>query len=323
MITRTDVVAQLERGLRTQFLKAGRTYTSIRDPFVRTAPSDGAFELYGDMGATPWPRQATGQSGSGGSDGRTGAPVVGGLHEGGPIVVLGGNERSLQVYNRGWDIPIAIYHDAINDNRVGGLEEWARMAGARFEQHKDYLAFDALNNGEAVTKYGAGYDKLSFFNDAHIDPGAQYVTGQDNKYALALSLDNFETVRVAGSKFKDDRGQPCGFSHDLLIIPTDLERTAAQITLNREAHDTANREMNPYAGRIRALTAPGGWLDTTAWFVVAADMPQKPLILQERQAPILVFWDDHTQGGGIRYYKWYARYEIAYGDWRSALQGNT
>lgn len=323
MITRSDIAARLERGMKMGFLKGMQTYKPLRSAFVQETPSDGAFEIYGDMGAVPWPRANGGQGGPGGTDARTGAPVVGALHEGGAITVLGGNERALMVYNRDWSIPIGIHHNAIDDDRVGGLEQWAMSAGQRFEQHKDFLAFDALNQGEATTVYGAGYDSLSFFNDSHIDPGAEYQTAQDNKFAVSLSLDNFETVKVAASKFRDDRGQPGGIVHNLLIVASDLERTGAQITNNREAYDTANREINPYQGSISLLVAPGGYLDTTAWFLGAAGQINKPLILQNRQSPTLVFWDDHTQGNGIRYYKWVARYEIAYGDWRLMAQGNT
>ena len=93
-------------------------------------------------------------------------------------------KRALIVYNEGWDIPIGIYHTAIEDNRVGSLENWAMSAGSRFEQHKDYLAFDALNSG-AGTTYGNGYDGFPLFSASHVDPGAQYQTAQSNLLATA------------------------------------------------------------------------------------------------------------------------------------------
>jgi phage major head subunit gpT-like protein len=274
------------------------------------------------MGAVPWPAQVGGQAGLGGTDGRIGATQVSGLHEGGPITVLGGNERAMVVYPQDWTIPVGMWHNAINDGKVAGLEEWARSAGARFEQHMDYLAFAALNGGDGTT-YGKCYDKQVFYYASHVDPQAEYQTAQSNVNALALSLDNFETVRVAGSSFRDDRGQPAGIVHDLIVHAINLERTAAQICDNKEAYDTANREYNPYAGVVRRLTAPGGWFDSTAWIAVCTALPTKPINLQIRQAPTLVFWDDFSQGSGIRYYKWFARYTVFYGDWRLANMGNT
>jgi hypothetical protein len=322
MIVRTDILAHLENGMRVGFLKGMKEYQPLRSAFAREAPSDGAFEVYGDIGAVPWPAQIGGQAAGTGTDSRTGHPQVSGLHEGGPITVLGGNERGLVVYNQDWDIPIGIFHNAINDARVGSLEQWARNAGMRFNQHQDYLCFAAMNGGDGTT-YGNCYDGNAFFYDSHADPGAEYTTTQDNKYALTLSLDNFETVRVAAAGFLDDRGQPCGFDHKLILHSVNLERMAAQITDNREAYDTANREMNPYAGKVTGLTAPGGWVDSTFWALVDPNQVVKPINLQMRQAPQLVFWDDHTQGMGVRYYKWTARYTVFYGDWRLAIMGNT
>lgn len=323
MITRKDILAHLERQVRVGFLSGKRAYAPLRSAFVRETPSDGAFEIYTDMGSPPWPRSNTGKQGAGGTDARTGAPVVGRMDAGRAITVIGGQERALIVYNVGFEITTSITHDAINDDRVGDLESWARGAGMNFERHKDYQCFNALNAGEATTTYGAGYDSIAFFSGSHVDPGAEYTTAQDNQYTLALSLNNFETVKVAASKFLDDRGQPVGLNHSLLIVPPDLERTAAQIATNREDYGTGNRAMNPYAGSVRLLVAPGGWLDTTAWFVLDTTGVEKPINLQLRQDADLTQWDDETQGSGVRYYKWYARYNVFYGDWRLAVQGQT
>ncbi|RMD64631.1 hypothetical protein D6833_04165 [Candidatus Parcubacteria bacterium] len=322
MISRKDIAAHLERQVRTGFLLGRKAYTPLRTAFAGETASDGAFETYADMGNVPWPVQNAGVQGASGTDSRTGAPQVGAANEGQSITIVGGEERAVVVYNVDWEIAVGIYHNAIDDDRAGDLEAWARAASVNFERHKDYQCFAALNAGD-TNSYGLCYDGLTFFNDAHVDPGAEYQTAQDNAYALTLSLDNFETVKVAAAKFLDSRGQPVGFNHNLLIVPPDLERTAAQIAMNREAYDTANRELNPYAGSVRMLVAPGGWLDTTAWFIVDPNMPQKPIYLQVRKNPELVIWDDETQGSGIRYFKWHARYNVFYGDWRLAAQGNT
>lgn len=321
MIQRTDVLMALERGMRAGFLIGERQYQTVRDGFVDETTSDGAFEQYGDMGATPWPTQNGGGPAGTGTDPRTGAQQVGSLHEGGPITVLGGNERSMIVHNQNWEIPIGIYHSAIDDQRVGNLEQWARNAGARFQQHMDAVCFAALNAGEGST-YGYGYDGQPFFSATHVDPGGQYQTAQDNQFTLALNPDNFNTVYIAGASFLDDRGQPAGVFQNLLIHSVSLMRDAAQITDNPNISGTGNRDTNPYNGQIMRLHAPGGWLDSTAWFLVNNIAGQRPIGLQIRQRPMLVTWDDHS-GPGIRYYKWTARYNVFYRDWRNAVQGNS
>lgn len=322
MITRPAILAHLERGIRTGFLKGQKSYNSMRGVFTREVGSDGAYEDYTDFGDAPWPVANAGKTGAGGTDAETGRIKVGVMDSGRSVRVVGIDERSMKVYNVDWEIVVGLDHNAINDDRTGDLITWATGAGQNFQKHMDYLCFSALNAGDANT-YGLCYDGLTLFNNSHVDPGAEYTTAQDNVYGLTLSLDNFKTVKIAAAKFLDGRGVPFGLNHNLLIVPPDLEYEAAQITQNREAYDTANREMNPYAGNVRAMVAPGGWLDTTAWFLMDVSQVVKPINLQMRQAPQLVQWDDETQAAGIRYYKWHARYQVFYGDWRLAVMGNS
>ena len=57
MITRKDIAAHLEYGVRSGFLNGRKLYTPLRAPFVREVTSAGAFETYADMGDPPWPVQ--------------------------------------------------------------------------------------------------------------------------------------------------------------------------------------------------------------------------------------------------------------------------
>lgn len=323
MITRTDVAKMLDYNVRAGFLRGTREYQPLRAAFVGTQQSTGAFESYADLGDVPWPSQNAGKMGPNGQGADGHSQVTNQVTMGRGVAVIGGEERAMIVYNVDFEVTTAVTHNAINDVRVGNLEEWARGAGRNFEKHQDYLSFDALNKGTLTTTYGACYDGLSFFNALHVDPRAEFQTAQANTFSQVLSLNGFETVRVAAAKFKDSRGQPIGLTHRLLVVPPDLERTAYQIAENPEDYATANRARNPYSGRTTVLVAPGGWLDSTAWFVVDDSQTSKPMYLQQRQAPELTVWDDNlAPDGGLRYFKWHARYAIFYGDWRLAAKGN-
>lgn len=296
-IFREDVAQQLAYGIRTGFLKGMKTYVPMRSAIAMETQSSGKSEDYADLGTVPMPVETVDM------------PSVRGTHE-----------VSLTVTNKDWDITIGITHNAINDNRVGNLDAWARQAGRNFERHKDKICFLALNAGDGST-YGLCYDGLSFFDNSHVDQGAEYTTVQDNKFALTLNLDNFETVHVAAQQFRDGRGEYVGYDYDLLIVSPTLKRVASQIADNEWAYDTANRERNPYRG-TKAMVIP--WLDSTAWFNVASQEEVKPIIFQNRQAPQLTVWDDEMAAeGGVRYYKWHARYYVGYGDWRTAAMGNS
>jgi phage major head subunit gpT-like protein len=326
-IVPSDISSRLQYGVRQGFLAGMKNYESRRGMFVRETTSTGAFETYSDMGASPWPVQNGGQTGPGADDGHI--EVSGGLQLGQGPTILGAEERALRIYNRGWDIPVKISQNALDDDRVEDLMAWARRAGRRFEQHKDYLAFNMLNIAAASTAatatYGFCYDGLPLVSASHVYPRAEYTTAQDNENTLTLTLANYDTVVVAGSNFKDSRGIPLGLSHDLLIVPPALRVAAAQIKKNLEDSSTANRAMNAYAGTGDVIEAPGGWLDATAWFVVdASDPDTRPVIMQTRQEPtLLTAFDPEGPDGGTHLFRWVARYTVAPGEWAMILQGNT
>jgi phage major head subunit gpT-like protein len=231
-------------------------------------------------------------------------------------------ERKMTVTPLDWDITVGISHNAVRDDQTGTLDRKVRNAGANFQRHIAQQAFKALNDGDG-TNFGLCYDGLSFFNDSHVDKGAEYATVQDNKYALPLSIDNFETVRVAASVFRDDQGEFINYNFNTLIVPPALERIGRNIVGNPQAYDTANREINPYAGVTNLIVHPN--LDSTAWILTAGGQPTKPIIIAIREQPNLqsAWFDPLADDGGMYYFKFYARYNHFYGDWRTAIMGNT
>ena len=240
----------------------------------------------------------------------------------GPTTAQDFIEKTLTVTPKNWEITTWISHNAIQDDQTGTLEQRVRAAGANFQKHINNRVFAALNAGDGTT-YGVCYDGSDFFDNDHVDKGAAYTTSQDNENALALSLDNFETVLVASQNFLDDQGEYTGYNYDLLVVPPALERTAAQITGNNEAYDTGNREINPYSGRMSYIVSPQ--LTAAAWVLVASSEPIKPMIVSMREQPNLqsAWFDPQATDGGRFYFKFYARYNVHYGDWRLANMGNT
>jgi phage major head subunit gpT-like protein len=230
-------------------------------------------------------------------------------------------EKSMTIKPRDWSLLVYISKNAVSDDQTGTLERKVRAAGENFQRHLNQRVFKRLNDGDVAGN--VSYDGQTFFSAAHVDKGASYVTAQDNQYALALSLDNFETVYVAAQDFRNDQGETTDYVYDTLIVPPALERVAAQITGNPTAYDTANRESNPYSGRVTPLV--NNQLDSTAWILTASGESVKPMIVAMREQPHLQeYWFDPLAADGGRYYfKYFARYEIWYGDWRAAILGNS
>lgn len=228
-------------------------------------------------------------------------------------------ERALTVKARSWNITVGISHNAVQDDQTNTLLRKVQGAAENFNRHMNKIVFQALNAGDGTT-YGKAYDGLSFFNDAHLNGGqATY----DNNFALALSLDNFQTNYNLAKLFTDESGEYTDFNYDLIVVPPALERTAAQITGNGEDYATANRAVNPYSGRLSYIVSP--YMDSTAWAVIASNASAKPLALVMREQPNLQdsWFDPQGADGGTYNFKFYARYNVVYGDPRLAFLGNS
>jgi phage major head subunit gpT-like protein len=295
-----NIPQHLVVGARTGFLSAlpkiALPYQKVAEIIPLSAASTGLV----DIGAAPMPVE---------SKGRT--------------EVQDFIEKSMSLVAKGWEITVGLSQNAIDDDQTGQLERKVRSAGENFQRWINNQVFKALNDGDATTNYGACYDGAAFYAATHVDKGADYQTAQDNVSALALSIDNFETVKVASQNFLDDRGEPLGYDYNLLIVPPALERTASQICNNTNAYDTGNREINPYAGVTSFIVSPK--LDSTAWILTCGNESAKPILIGQRKAPELqsAWFDPNGPDGGMNYFKFYARYVFAYGDWRLAHMGNT
>jgi len=295
-----EVPTHLVVAARTGFLASlPESPVNASSPFVRVFPMGAKTVDLVDIGAAPMPTE---------NKGRT--------------QVKDFVEKKLLVKPKDWDITVSLSHNAMQDDQTGTLETKVKSAGENFPKHMDNLAFDALKNGNATTAYGACYDGLSFFNDAHIDAGGEYQTGQDNNLALAFSLANFKTARAAGRAVLDDRGEPLDIVHNTIIAHPDYEYDIEQLIRNQENYATGDRAFNPYAGKMSAIYSAK--ITSGQWFLLNTSQTAKPLILAMREAPNLqsAWFDPNGPDGGMYYFKFYARYNIFYGDWRLGVKGN-
>lgn len=296
-----EVPYHLVVGARTGFLETAQPDVPITSPIAEEITMNAKSIDMVDLGGSPMPSR---------NKGRT--------------TIKQFIEKKLTVTPLDWDITVALSYNAAMDDQTGGdLMRKVRSAGENFRLDMAQKAFQALNDGDATTNFGACYDGGAFYANSHIDAGAAYQTGQDNLDALALSLTNFETVRVKAMKVRDDQGNFCEYGHDLLVVSPTLERAAAQITENREDSTTANRATNPYAGKLKYTVSTQ--FDDDAWALVASSRRQKPILIAIRERPNLqaAWFDPNTADGGTYYFKFYARYNHFYGDWRLAFLGKT
>ena len=294
-----EVPTLLKMAAQTGFLTSAQPpvplYAAIASTYDMPAH---AIDLV-DIGGAPMPTQTKGQ------------PQIQGFIE-----------KTLPVKPLDWDIEVTISYNAVRDDKTGQLEKRARAAGDNFQRHIAQQAFQALNDGDATTNFGAGYDGLAMFANAHVDKGAYYQTVQDNLDALTLSLSNFGTVYTKAQKTRDDQGVFTQYNYDLLVVPPDLSTVAWQITAARGGSDDPTKS-NQFAGVVKYTVAPQ--LDSTAWLLVASQENVKPIIVVMREKPNLqaTWFDPHGPDGGTYFFKFHAAYNHVYGDWRTAYMGNT
>jgi phage major head subunit gpT-like protein len=295
-----NVPKHLVLGARTGFLASlgDQAFTDYLR-FTKVFNMDAVNQDLVDLGAGPMPVESTGEG-----------------------VAQDFIEKTLPVTTKDWEIIVWLSHNAKMDDQTKTLESKVKSAGENFKADMSNGAFDVLENGDATTKYGACHDGLSLFNDAHKDAGALNVTGQDNKFALTLSPDNFDTVRVAGRLFLNDQNEPYEYNHNLLIINPTQERDAAQITNNPNIGDTTDRNVNPYAGVTKYITSAK--ITAGEWYLADESRTAKPVIVALREAPHLQhsWFDPSAPEGGRYYFKFYGRYDFYPGFWPTVLKGN-
>ena len=294
-----NVPQHLVVAARTGFLTTAAPAVPLYAPIATTLPMTAKSIDMVDLGGAPMP-----------------------LRNRGRMQVQDFIEKKLTVTPLDWDITVFISHNAVQDDQTGELDRKVRAAGDNFQRHIAQQCFQALNDGDATTNFGACYDGKAFFANDHVDKGAAYTTNQDNLDGNTLSLTNFATTYVKAQKTKDDQGNYTQFNYNLLVVPPDLAATAYQICRIPGGSETVTN-ANSYAGQVNYIVAPQ--LDTTAWVLVASSEGTKPIIIAMREQPNLqsAWFDPEAPDGGRYYFKFYARYNHFYGDWRLAYMGNS
>ncbi len=295
-----EVPSHLLVGARTGFLATAQPNVPITTPIAQTIQMGSKSVDIVDIGGAPMPTRNRGRA-----------------------QLQQMIEKKLTITPLDWDITVDISYNAVKDDQTGELERKVRSAGENFRLDMAQKAFKALNDGDGTTNFGAGYDGLAMFSNSHLDKGAAYTTLQDNLDSLALSLTNFETVRVKAMGTRDDQGNFCDYNYDLLVVSPADERAAAQLTDNKEDATTANRAINPYQGKLKYVVSTQ--FDSGAWVLVASSQTIKPVLIAVRELPNLqaAWFDPNTPDGGTYFFKFYARYNHFYGDWRTAYMGKS
>lgn len=295
-----NVPKHLEVAARTGFISVTNELSRLApySRFVREHTMTAASENLVDLGSAPMPTEETDQ------------PIRDFI------------EKNIDLDPKNWTTTVWLSWNAFKDDQTGSLQPKVRSAGEQFVRHINNRAFQFLNGGDGNT-YGLCYDGEFYFDNDHTDDGAFYQTNQDNLYALALNPTNFNTVWSAAKLFRDDQGEFMNLDYDLIVTDPTTMDAATQIAKNPNKAGTGNNDLNPFEGDLQVLTSPH--MDAGAWVVLSTGGTAKPLILGMRERPHLqhTWFDPQAPDGGRFYFKYYARYNFVYGDWRLGIMGKT
>ncbi len=190
---------------------------------------------------------------------------------------------SYTIVNDDWEATIEVDRNHIEDDTLGIYGPQAQMAGFSAAQLPDEIVFALLNGGFT----NACYDGKALFADDHpvgtgaVDNAGTAVLKADS---LANAAASYGAARIVLRKMTDDEGRPLDVTPTTLVVPPALEDTAnALMTMER----LEDGKTNPYRGTATVVVSP--WLTSdTAWFLLDTSKPVKPLIYQERKAPVFV-----------------------------------
>lgn len=204
----------------------------------------------------------------------------------GPRIVNNLAEYSYVLGNKDFEETVAVKRNDIEDDKLGVYNTPFQQLGEAAALHPDQLLASVIQAGTTTLCF----DGQNFFDTDHPISLAGFTGGiYSNNFNLALTADNYETVRAEMMAYKDDSGDPLGIIPNLLVVPPALEVKAKRIVISQTVPSFAGTasEDNQLRGTADLLMVP--WLtDTTAWYLLDVRRAIKPFIFQRRRAPQLI-----------------------------------
>ncbi|AOJ13156.1 MULTISPECIES: Mu-like prophage major head subunit gpT family protein [Burkholderia] len=187
------------------------------------------------------------------------------------------------VVNDDWEATVEVDRNDIEDDNLGIYAPQAQSAGFSAKQLPDEIVVDLLNNGFT----NACYDGQAFFSQAHIVRGQAVANLSHLPLTIAgqaAAMKTYGVMRTAMRKITDEDGRPLNVVPDVLMVPPALEDIANALMKNERLNDGM---PNPYRGTAEVV-CDARLTSDTAWYLLDTTKPVRPLVYQERKAPVFV-----------------------------------
>jgi phage major head subunit gpT-like protein len=208
---------------------------------------------------------------------------------------------------------VAIERKLVDDDQRGLITRRARGLGTSFGTTLAVHAASVFNNAFSATQLGG--DGQPLVADAHPNRPSDTTTTFDNKGTTPLDYAAVVATIQAGKRLKDDRGNPLPVVYRVLLVPTELEAKAYEITNAINKPGTADNDAN-FLGSQGLITVVDPYLtDSNNWFMIDPNMARDHLIWYWRVRPDLAI-DPTSDFNLVAKYRGYMRFSYGFDDWR-------
>lgn len=300
----TGKAVAASRSLTAKFQKEASAVKVWHPTICTIAPSDGADEQYGILGAMPSVREYLGD--------RQYSKLRGGTYT---------------LANKEWEASLEIEKKDIADDRLGLYDGAVTSLAQRAARHPDKLLMTAIVNGESTLCF----DGQNFFDTDHAwgSSGSQDndLTGAAataTQPTVAEFLASYETMRSTMLSYVDDNGEPLhedvitGMDSGLqfvALVPPEYE-TVAKTAFNQALK--GNGETNIVLDKPQVCMSTH-LTSAAKWYLFRVDVPLKPFIFQAREPLVSSTAGESDMNTKTMQFGTYARYNIGYGAWWNAV----
>lgn len=188
---------------------------------------------------------------------------------------------------------IVVTQRALKDRDYNSQLDEFKDLGVTMTEKMDRDFFGIFNNAftaqSSLPSYLFGYgDGKPLASTLH--PRKDGGTAQSNASAagITLTVDNLNTARIALLRQLDDRGKPArvGSGKLILLVPTELEAQAVEITKSIKRANTANNNVNVYDGIVTVVASK--WIAETGtngvatqWHLIDPQVAKLLFVLRE------------------------------------------
>lgn len=207
---------------------------------------------------------------------------------------------------------IQVERKFVDDEQYDQIEKLPKSIARKGRTTVEMTAAAILNNGFSTN----GYDGKPLFSDEH--PLTKSSSMGDNLIGnVALDDTGVKAALTQARKTKDETGFIIVTDPKKLIVPPDLEFTAATIMESTLRSGTDYNDKNVIKGRLSVIVMDY-LTDPDNWFILDDDLAE--LIFWWRVRP--EFNRDKNFDTMIQKYIGYMRFSVGYSDWRGIYGAN-